>query len=210
MTELKTKGVILEPLVAGLRPNRERLGSRLTPRLRRYLDEPILASSWYPFEDYAALADLLASTVDRTFVPGDPYEFFGRVLAQRDIGGSQERVPEKQRAATSGVYRNTVLAGQGVAGQIRRVLGIRRHYFTASSYDARRSGERSLRIRSTDFPVVSATNCASVTGFLDEACSMLGLGRVRKAACTAAGASECAWELQLDAEVDPSELAAFE
>ena len=210
MTDLKTKGVIIEAVVAGLRPNRDRVRSRITPQLQRYFDEPILASSWYPFEDYAALTDLLASTVDRTFVPGDPYEFFGRALAQRDIGGSQERVPEKQRTATAGVYRNTVLAGQGVAGQIRRVLGIRKHYFTASSYEAKRTDDRTLRIRGVEFPVVSSSNCVSVTGFLDEAFSMLGLGHVRKLACTAAGDAECVWELRLDAGVDPAELSAFE
>lgn len=210
MTDLKTKGVIIEAVVAGLRPNRDRVRSRLTPRLQRYFDEPILASSWYPFEDYAALTDLLASTVDATLVPGDPYEFFGRALAQRDIGGSQERVPEKQRTANAGVYRSTVLAGQGVAGQIRRVLGIRKHYFTATSYDATRAGERTLRIRGVEFPVVSATNCVSVTGFLDEAFSMLRLGRVHKLACTASGAAECLWELRLHSSVDPAELSAFE
>ena len=209
MSDLKTKGVIFEAVLAGLRPVRERIRPRLTPRLERYFDEPVLASSWYPFEDYAALTDLLASTIDRTLVPGDPYEFFGRALAQRDIGGSQELVPENQRAASAGVYRNTVLAGQGVAGQIRRVLGIRRHYFTMSGHEARRTGERSLRI-SGDFPVVSATNCASVTGFLDEAFSMLKLGRVRKQACTAAGATACAWELRLQPDVEVAELVAFE
>ena len=187
MTDLKTKGVIIEAVVAGLRPNRDRVRSRITPQLQRYFDEPILASSWYPFEDYAALTDLLASTVDRTFVPGDPYEFFGRALAPADV-----------------------TLGQGVAGQIRRVLGIRKHYFTASSYEAKRTDDRTLRIRGVEFPVVSSSNCVSVTGFLDEAFSMLGLGHVRKLACTAAGAAECVWELRLDAGVDPAELSAFE
>jgi hypothetical protein len=210
MTDLKTKGVVIEAIVAGLKPNADRVRSQLTPPLKRYLDEPVLASSWYPFEDYEALMDLLASTIDPELVPGDPYEFFGRVAAQRDIGGSQERVPEKQRAATAGVYRNTVLAGQGVAGQIRRVLGIRKHYFTMSSYDAKRTGERTLAIRGVDFPVASSGVCANVTGFLDEAFTMLHLGHVTKVACKAAGNAECTWQLRVDPGVDVSELTAFE
>jgi hypothetical protein len=211
MTEpLKTKGVIVEAVVAGLRPNRERLRAQIGPTLQRYLDEPILASAWYPFEDYSALVDVLASTVDRALVPGDPYVFFGRTAAQRDIGGSQERVPRQQRAPTSGVYRSTVLAGQGVAGQIRRVLAVRRQYFSVSAYDVKRTGERALLITLLDFPVVSSNMCAGVTGFLDEAFAMLKLGRVSKATCRAVGSSECTWDLRLDPDVDVSELIAFE
>lgn len=211
MTEvLKTKGVIVEAVVAGLRPNLERLRGQITPRLQRYLDEPILASAWYPFEEYAELLDILASTVDPKVVPGDPYVFFGRTAAQRDIGGSQERVPRKQRAPSAGVYRSTVLAGQGVAGQIRRVLAVRKQYFSVSTYEVKRTGERTLLIRLVDFPVVSSNTCSGVTGFLDEAFSMLKVGRVSKTTCRAIGGTACTWELRLDPEVDVSELVAFE
>jgi hypothetical protein len=207
---LRTKGVIVEAVIAGLRPNLERVRSRIPARLQRYLEEPILASAWYPFDEYMALLDILASTVDPKVVPGDPYLFFGRTAAQRDIGGSQERVPRKQRAPSAGVYRSTVLAGQGVAGQIRRVLAVRRQYFSASTYEVKRTGERTLRIRLLDFPVVSSNSCSGVTGFLDEAFTMLKLGRVSKTTCKAIGGTECTWELRLDPDVDVSELIAFE
>jgi hypothetical protein len=143
-------------------------------------------------------------------VPGDPYHFFGRAAAQRDIGGSQENIPDKQRASTAGVYRGTVLAGQGVAGQIRRVLAVRKQYFSASNYIVRRTGERALRLCLVDFPVVSSNMCAGVTGFLDEAFSMLHLGRVSLLSCKAVGGTECAWELRLGPQVDVSDLVAFE
>jgi hypothetical protein len=207
---LMAKGVILEAVVAGLRPKLHRVRSQIGPHLMRYLDEPILASAWYPFDDYHALLNILASLVDPKVVPGDPYVFFGRAAAQRDIGGSQDRIPEKQRAASAGVYRNAVMAGQGVAGQIRRVLAVRKQYFSSSTFVAKRTGERTFRAQLVDFPVVSSSVCAVITGFLDEALSMLGLGRVSLLTCKAGGGSECAWELRLNPDVDLSELVAFE
>jgi hypothetical protein len=78
---------------------------RIPAELRHYLEEPILISEWYPERDCQTLVRVLADSVDPSAVGGNVWEYFGRVGAKRDVGGSQDSVPEAQRTAAAGFYR---------------------------------------------------------------------------------------------------------
>lgn len=101
------KGTGLIPLVAGLKA-RPSVREELAPHLHRYLDEPLLASAWYPERDYLALLEVLASKMDPATVGGNVWTFLGRAAAQRDLVGDQDSIPPPSRTASSGLYRQFI------------------------------------------------------------------------------------------------------
>jgi hypothetical protein len=100
------KGTGLIPLAAGLKVHPD-VRDKLPVRLHKYLDEPVLPSAWYPEEDYIALLEVLASTMDSATVGGNVWSFIGRAAAQRDLAGDQDS-PPPSRAPASGLYRQFV------------------------------------------------------------------------------------------------------
>jgi hypothetical protein len=101
------KGTGLIPLVAGLKVHPD-IREKLPPRLRRYLDEPLLPSGWYPEEDYVGLLEVLASKMDPATVGGNVWSFLGRAAAMRDLAGDQDSTPPPSRTPSSGLYRQFV------------------------------------------------------------------------------------------------------
>jgi len=103
------KGTGLIPLVAALKVHPS-VREKLAPELHRYLDEPLLASVWYPERDYLVLLEVLAGTMDPVTVGGNVWTFLGRGAAQRDLAGDQGSIPPPSRTASSGLYRQFVKA----------------------------------------------------------------------------------------------------
>lgn len=104
LAEPKHKGVGMMAIIKALKANVV-ARARVPAHLASYLQEPIVATGWYPERDYSELITLLASCIDPKQVGGDVWAFFGRTAAQRDIGGEQHDVPERSRLAHVGIYR---------------------------------------------------------------------------------------------------------
>ena len=102
------KGTSVLPVVLALR---EHPGGRsLVPYhlQRKYLDEPILVSGWYPEQDYWLLIDALVKTVDPATAGGDVWRYFARFSAQRDIGGVYRSFAQGDAAEPEGFFRRAV------------------------------------------------------------------------------------------------------
>lgn len=79
------KGTILAKMVKTLRKNKEKAREVLPPELHKYLSQKVLASSWYPVEDYVALLRAVAKILPD---PGmDVFEYMGRVSLKIDFEG---------------------------------------------------------------------------------------------------------------------------
>jgi hypothetical protein len=206
---MQAKGIAVVGTVAAMKANEELFRRRLRPELLRYLDEPIHLSGWYPMEEYLELMRALAITLDPKSMGGDVYRALGIIGAKRDLQGNQTPVPEDQRVERAGLYRSTLDNELSLSSRIRRALWLRSLYYSSGHYEARRSGERSLRLLLCDFPVVSSELCRIGTGYLIEVFRAPPKGWVDKTSCRAHGAEECAWELRFDESLDPAQLASF-
>lgn len=76
------------------------------PLYRKYLEEPVLISGWYPERDYWVLIAALVSTIEPSTVGGDVWRHFARFSAQRDIGGQALTASPDDEGSAAGVYRN--------------------------------------------------------------------------------------------------------
>lgn len=93
------------PLVAALKAQ-PRVRELLPEKLWRYLDEPLLASDWYPESDYWVLITALANSIDPRAVGGDVWRYFAKFRAQRDLAGLEGATTTQFTGSGSGVYRS--------------------------------------------------------------------------------------------------------
>lgn len=104
--ERKHKGTSLLAVVTGLQAQpQDRVRAALAPSLHHYLQGSVLATGWYPEEDYNALIQALADVVDPDLLPDDPWTVFGSIGAMRDVAADQEQLPEEVRTRSTGIYR---------------------------------------------------------------------------------------------------------
>jgi hypothetical protein len=207
--EIQAKGTAFAGVIAAMKSNIPRYRGLLRAELHHYLDEDVLVSAWYSMDDYLELLQTLASSLDPKSVGGDPYRAFGLIAARRDLKGTQTHVPQNQRVDRAGLYKSAIDHGRGLSGRIRRALWLRSLYYSKGHYEARRSGERSLRLTLCDFPVVSAQLCAMSTGYLIEVFHDPPKGWLDKVSCRARGHNACEWELRFDEHADPKDLDPF-
>jgi hypothetical protein len=99
------KGTSVLPVVQALR-QRPEARALLPEALWKYLDEPVLISGWYPERDYWILIAALVKTMDPAAVGGDPWRYFAKFSAQRDIGGQAQAATSEAHPGATGVYRN--------------------------------------------------------------------------------------------------------
>jgi hypothetical protein len=64
----QTKGSVFIPTVKFLRSHRDHSRALLSPHLHKYLEQRILAASWYPEADFVALLDVLVSMAYQPFI----------------------------------------------------------------------------------------------------------------------------------------------
>jgi len=95
----KAKGTTLINAVKALRMKKDLARTVLPEHLHRYLEERIMASSWYPEED---LFEILRALTKVLPDPGmDVYEFMGRLSARADLGGTYAHLIRQGDPATT-------------------------------------------------------------------------------------------------------------
>lgn len=194
----RTKGTLLVPLVVALK-NLPEVREKIPVELRKYLDQHVLASGWYPARDYFTLLEVLVASIDPALVGGDVWAFLGRTAAERDVGGSQESIPEANRVSTQGIYRNF---GRGDSelglffGRATRLWG---QYYDRGTMEVRggRVKDNSIVIRLTGFHIPLEGFVRAQVTYLTELASLAGIrmsrGQVLRS--TAQGEPFCEWAL---------------
>ena len=199
--EPKHKGVGLLPVVRALRNVR---GARelVQGDLWRYLEQPILASGWYPERDYDILIQALASTVDPRRVGGNVWSYFGRVAAQRDLAGTEDDVPERSRTNAAGLYRR-FLEGEGADPGVffQRLAKIWQLYHDSGrlEFARRRSARATVVARLNGFKYSVQGLVDLQTGYLAEFARLAGARMtVKLVRSTASGDPFCEWEFAIE------------
>jgi hypothetical protein len=173
----RTKGAHVVQAVKILRANRERALPLLAPPLRKYLDERILPSSWYPTEDHLGLLRALVLLLPRT---GDPWLLLGRGNAQLDLHG---------------LYRRHLKPGDP-----GRTLEVTQAIWS-SAYDSGRLevtlGDHAATVKLLDPGFRSPEICRIMTGYQLEAITLAGAREVRvdHVSCGMSFVSECVWQV---------------
>jgi hypothetical protein len=96
-------------------PDRDKL---VPERLRKYFDEHLIVSGWYPEKDYFTLLEALVRTIDPRAVGGDVWRYFAKFSVKRDIGAGEEA--ETAPGKGKGVYRNFGATAHGDPEQLLR------------------------------------------------------------------------------------------
>jgi hypothetical protein len=195
-------------VVRALKAN-ERAQALVPATLLHYLTDPILPSGWYPERDYDVLIDALARSVDPAAVGGNAWLAFGRIGAQRDIAGMQEKVPPESRTEIAGVYRKL---GDGVPGDIvgmfARLTKLWSMYHDSGTISVGRhaSDEAVVVSRLTDFRFPSRGPAELQTGYSVEFARLLGIkleGKLSRLKTD--GEPHCEWHYRVQAT--PENLA---
>lgn len=176
----RTKGTALIPLVRFLRAQRERAAEVLTPELQPYLEEHVLASSWYPESHLLGLlraaAELVGGARDQTL------REFGRVSARHHLEGiySHLRLEEDPLAFPRRAF--ALWSSQHDTGQLRMAL----------------EGDGLGRVRVEGYDSPSMEMCQITFGYISEVLSQAGLGepRIDKKACRNQGDGVCEWSVR--------------
>jgi hypothetical protein len=200
--EPKHKGVGLLAIVKGIKAN-PRARKQVTAQLARYMDEPILATGWYPERDYTTLITLLASSIDPKQAGGDVWAYFGRTAAQRDIGGDQREVPERSRLDVAGVYRTFRDVDENdVPGLFLRVTKMWMLYHDTGKLDYMRHRERAdtviVRLSDFAFHVQELSNLQ--TAYMVEYGRLSGFSM--RGERTAYSSTGCEWQYQLSGSAE--------
>jgi hypothetical protein len=184
-------------VVQALKSHR-RARARIPAELLHYLDEPILASGWYPEDDYHVLLQLLADLTPAAAVGGDVWKFFGKVGAQRDIAGDQRAVHERSRTSAAGLYKRFAERGsEGIGGIFLRATKLWALYHDTGTFTALRSRDDPsvVVLRLTGFRFPSRGVVELQQGYMVEYIRLLGHtveGRIRRASGADGGLYE--WE----------------
>jgi hypothetical protein len=200
--EPKHKGIGVLAVVKAIKA-RESARAQIPTHLARYLQEPILVTSWYPERDYNALITLLASSIEPKPVGGDVWAYLGRTAAQRDIGGDQREVPERSRLDTAGVYRNfRDVAESDVPGLLLRTTKMWTLYHDTGklSYMRHRDKPEAVILRLTDFAFPIQGLADLQTAYMVEYASLSGF-RLRGER-TAYWPNSCEWQFELSGDAE--------
>jgi len=163
-------------VVKVLRAMRDPASRILPPALLPYLDQRILASSWYPEQDCLGL---LAALVQIGQARGITWELFGALAAQTDL---------------TGVYRSVVVKGD-VAATLARARVAWRNYHDSGDIHTELTDGASVKMEIVDYPIVSAEMCRLHGAFLSEFVTASGvrITGTQKTACTARRDRSCIW-----------------
>jgi len=181
----RVKGTVLIPPVKVLRANRERVIDTLAPPLRRYLEERILPSSWYPAADHVKLVRALVPIMP----PGrDPFVFMGRAAAQMDL---------------TGMYRAQLTMGDPEK-TLRNFTCLWRNYCDTGEISLEVESEHSGRITVRDFEGASREMCGIIGGYIEGLVVVAGgkSATMHKAKCRLDGDPACMWTAPANPELE--------
>lgn len=176
----RTKGTALIPLVRLMRSQRERAAAVLPADLQRYLQEHVLASSWYPEEHLLGLLRSAAELVggDRESTLRD----FGRVSARQHLEGiySHLRLDEDPLAFPRRAF--ALWSSQHDSGRLRMTL--------------EGDGLATVRVQGYDSP--SWEMCLVTAGYIAEVLCLSDFGEphIEKKACCNQGDDVCEWAVR--------------
>ena len=176
-TVAKVKGANVLAAVKMLRANRERAIKLLPPAHHHYLDERILASSWYPETDQLELLRAVSFMLPGT---PDPWVTIGRIAARDDL---------------KDLYRTMVRPGD--LKDTLRVSSSLWHTLHDTG-ELRLTLEAPGRVVATLRGYVLAREmCRVIGGYVTEFVSAGGVQQVttRKSECAHDGAAQCSWRL---------------
>jgi hypothetical protein len=150
----------------------------LPRELRHYLEERILTSSWYPEEDHR---DLLRALI-RLAPPsgGDPWEHYGQLSAERDMGSIYKVLLRDGDPDATFVRLGSVWSQAHDTGHLESSLPD--------------PGRGLLELR--DYDLVDRDFCRLNTSFFATVLRLAGARDVtlRHTACRSLGADACRWE----------------
>jgi hypothetical protein len=193
------KGTGLLPIVKALSSSARGIAA-VPAHLRQYLEGEIVASAWYPEDDYHALLQILAGLAERDGVP-DVWTLFGVTGAQRDLAGEQGLVREDLRLESVGVYRGFIgNEATSVASLFRRLVSLWSAYHDSGRMIAEASelDDCSVFTRVTDFKFPARGVAELQAAYACEFARLVGIrmtGRVTRA--TAAGDAIDEWEYSI-------------
>ncbi len=166
----KTKGIAILPIVKALRANPEWARRILPAPLHHYLTDHVLASSWYPDEDWLALLRALSTAITAEQAPEGPWVYFGRSAALRDLADDQSQVPAAARTDTGGVYRQLATGALDPIGLVRRTAKVWSLYHDTGTVEAIRDRQRSNVViyRLVDYPLACREVFEINRGYLEE------------------------------------------
>lgn len=154
---MQIKGTQLLGIVKALRSQKKRALELAPLQLRRYLDERILAATWYPETDYRDLT-LLLGRVAAPAVKGSVWRMIGRVGAERDF---------------TGIYAGMIRIGDP-EGTLRLFPSAWRQFRDKSqlSFEELAPGSAQLSLR--DYPVCCRELCEVNAGYFEGALRVAG------------------------------------
>lgn len=154
--EPRIKGVAMQGAIDALLAEEAAARAAMPEELRSYLDEPILASSWYPEEDHFALMEAIAEVFSK---PGkDVWFWMGRSTASRDLNN---------------LYKAMVQEGQPIT-TLKRFPKLWKLYRTAGHVKVQTIGSSKGLVRIYDYPFVNVKFAKLIAGFLSEAITISG------------------------------------
>jgi hypothetical protein len=180
----RIKGSAMLNAVKALRANKDAARKLLPTRLYRYLDERIMASSWYPEDEQLELIRALAQILPDVVPEASKgvYEFMGRFTAQADLGG---------------LYSHMIRPGNAV-GSLRRGITLWRTYHDTGTMKTHFPGPGMARLELRGYEGASSEMCRLLTGWYGEMVRMTGARDVEivESLCVDRGDALCQWEIK--------------
>ncbi len=173
----KVKGAHVLSAIKTLRAYREQALQLLPPHLHKYLQERILASMWYPFDDHLELLRAIGVIVGGS----DPWLLIGRAAARLDLAG---------------LYNQFLRIGDP-ASTLKTMPAMWKSAHDSGEITLTKEGPGQVLVRLRGFIPRSAEICGICTGYLVESVIM-ACGkhpRVTHTECRARGANECSWSV---------------
>jgi hypothetical protein len=174
----RVKGTILVPLVKVLRSNREQASPLLPPALRKYVEERVLPSSWYPAKDHIGLLQAVRTLLD---LKEEPFLVMGRAAARHDLAG---------------IYRAQLQTGDPHR-MLSTLTALWRTYCDSGQLVPQGDGPSAAYVELSGYVDTSREMCGIVGGYIIEAVTMAGAQnpQLRKIACKLEGAPACRWHV---------------
>ena len=173
----RVKGAAIVESVRVLRRHKDSARTHLPPALHHYLEERVLAASWYPAEDQIPLTRAVARVL------GEPehgfYEKAGRFAAQRHA---------------EGVYRHLVKAEDSET-LCRRALVLWSSQHDTGAMEMQVQGAGCARVALRDFRMSTREMCLLNAGYIAATFENAGCEgvRVEHQSCCCDGAPVCTW-----------------
>jgi hypothetical protein len=206
------KGTGFVPVISSLKAHPRGRGE-VPAALQHYLDNPVLMTNWYPEKDFIALTECLAALIEQDGMKG-VWTYFGKVAAERDLKGSQDRVPAARRARVAGVYRRFAAdEAIGVGTWLTRMPALWALYHDTGRMVLGRSAasEQGAVFRLYEYSFMTPHMIELLTAYWSEYATIVGLRATLRFAGSFRGpAPYCEWELACEATPEVLHaLAAF-